>query len=293
MEVVVIFLLSVGLLLFAYVYFSTKGAIAKLYEDILEKKRTDSNIRLQNSIKNTVFNNLTTEINGLFQEMQQIKVDSEKEKETLDLAIHNITHDIRTPLTVANGFTQQLLRKDKENLTLNKIHTNLQTVSHRLEILLEYQRLLEKSTKPNITTVNFSAKIKEELLKNYERFTSNFEVKHTIEEDIVVYGDMEFTGRVLQNIFGNVAKHGEKFISISLCKKEEYGVLKVTNQVQQPIENLQKLTTRFYSENMSETEKSSGLGLYISNELVELMGGMMKLNFQEGLFSVEVYLPLA
>lgn len=292
MEKIIIFLLSAVLLIFMYQYISTKRAIAKLYEDTLEKKKTNSNLLLQNTVKNKTLNNLTKEINDLFKEVQKIKVDSEKEKHTLDLALHNITHDIRTPLTVANGFTQQLLREDKGNLTLNKIQLNLQIVSNRLEILLEYQRLLEKSTTPNIETVNFSSKIKEELLKNYERFSIHFEVEHAIEEGILIHSDAEFTERILQNIFGNVAKHGEKFVSISLDKNADYAILNVSNQVQQPIESLEKLTTRFYSENMSETEKSSGLGLYITKELVELMGGFMKLDFQEELYYLEVYLPL-
>ena len=292
MEKIIIFLLSAGLLIFLYLYISTKRAVAKLYEDILEKKRTDSNLLLQNTVKNKALNDLTKEINDLFKDMRKIKVDSEKERQTLDLAIHNIMHDIRTPLTVASGFTQQLLRNDKENLMLNKIQSNLQIVSNRLEILLEYQRLLEKSTSPTNETVNFSTKIKEELLKNYERFSCHFEVEHAIEEDIMIYGDVEFAERILQNIFGNVAKHGAQYVTISLDKNVDYAILNVSNKVQQPIENLEKLTSRFYSENMSETEKSSGLGLYITNEWVELMGGFMKLDFQEELFYLVVHLPL-
>ena len=40
---------------------------------------------------------------------------------------------------------------------------------------------------------------------------------------------------------------------------------------------LSLISNRFYSENMSDTEESSGLGLYITEELVHLLGAEMKL----------------
>ncbi|ETJ26953.1 hypothetical protein Q604_UNBC17170G0001, partial [human gut metagenome] len=66
-----------------------------------------------------------------------------QEKKTLDMAISNIAHDIRTPLTIASGYTQKLIKGKEENEQLLKITTNLSVVSNRLEALMEYRRLME------------------------------------------------------------------------------------------------------------------------------------------------------
>ena len=67
-------------------------------------------------------------------------------EKTLDMAISNIAHDIRTPLTIASGYTQQIIKGGtQEEEKLKKIASNLQVVSKRLESLLEYRRLMEGS----------------------------------------------------------------------------------------------------------------------------------------------------
>lgn len=284
---ILLLILSFTIALLLYLYLSLRQNLKQIHTDILEKKQTESILLLQNKKKDKLVQNLTKEINDLFNDIQQVKVRSEKEKQTLDLALHNITHDIRTPLTVAHGFAQELLRKEK-NESLEKIQRNLQIISERLEILLEFQRLLEKRISPDIKKVNLTSILKDELIQNYESLKA-FEVRHDLAEDFFISSDPEFTKRILQNIFGNVAKHGKKTLQIQVENRGEFILLKVTNQVQKAIENLNQLATRFYSENMSETEKSSGLGIYIIKELIELLEGHLKMSYENEHFSIEIY----
>ena len=53
--------------------------------------------------------------------------------------------------------------------------------------------------------------------------------------------------------------------------------VELRNIVQQPIQHLDQLASRFYSENLSDTEESSGLGLYIIQNFVEILGGDLQL----------------
>ncbi|MDT2835586.1 hypothetical protein P7H50_01495 [Enterococcus durans] len=48
------------------------------------------------------------------------------------------------------------------------------------------------------------------------------------------------------------------------------------NKTQQPIINLACLTTRFYSENLADSEDSPGLGLFIIQELVRVSGTIIR-----------------
>ena len=95
--------------------------------------------------------------------------------------------------------------------------------------------------------------------------------------------------RILQNLLGNVLKHGKEEALLSLRKEKEQLVLEIANLVKQPIKRIENLSNRFYSENLSDTEESSGLGLYITEELCHLLGTEMKLSTDGQWLSVFIY----
>ncbi|RSI81140.1 sensory histidine kinase CreC [Streptococcus mitis] len=92
-----------------------------------------------------------------------------------------------------------------------------------------------------------------------------------------------------RNLLGNVLKHGKEQARLSLKKAENRLVLEIDNLVKKPIKNIDNLSNRFYSENMSDTEESSGLGLYITEELVHLLGAEMKLRTDGQWLSIFIY----
>ena len=104
--------------------------------------------------------------------------------------------------------------------------------------------------------------------------------------------DPELLVRVLQNLLGNLLKHGQGQGRISLSLQTDQLQIRLDNQMAQPIQQVRYLTKRFYSENLSEVESSSGLGLYISQQVIQLLGGQLTLSSQDLDFSVCVSLPL-
>ncbi len=107
----------------------------------------------------------------------------------LDTAINNISHDLRTPLTVASGYTQYILEnnldKNKQNDLLSNTLTNLKSVEEKLEDLLEYNRLNEDRTVLNLEKINLSRVLQEKALSMYESFVSkNIELKLDIEPNV-------------------------------------------------------------------------------------------------------------
>ncbi|MCT1901736.1 sensor histidine kinase [Oceanobacillus sojae] len=284
-----VIVLAIGLcFFFAFLYFRQKNALKRLLLDIEAKKVSETNLLLTSKTQNMEVEKVINTFNQLFEELRETKVDSRQEQETLKLALHNITHDIRTPLTVARGYTQQLLRKNtNDQEILAKIQDNIRTVSARLDILLEYQNLLEQSVQPVFQPVNLTELVKQELLQFYDALNEKqFEVKVDLEQAFTITNDADLLKRIMQNIFGNVLKHGRDCLQVQVNGTQERVQVEVSNRERKPIKNLEKLTTRFYSENMSKTEDSSGLGLYIARELTELTGGRLVIQEKEDLFVV-------
>lgn len=291
---IILIILSIGFGgVFAFLYFRQKNALKSLLNDVEAKKTSETNLLLMSKTQNSEIECVINEFNQLFEVLRETKVASQQEQETLKLALHNITHDIRTPLTVANGYTQQLLRKNtNEQPILQKIQENIRTVAGRLDILLEYQNLLEQSVEPVFQSVNLTEIVKQELLQFYDALQEkDFEVDVDLEQACRMTNDSDLLKRILQNLFGNVLKHGRDDLQVSVGETQARIQVKVTNREQRPIKNLEKLTTRFYSENLSNTEDSSGLGLYIARELTELTNGHLIIEEHEDLFTVILEWP--
>ncbi len=209
---------------------------------------------------------LHNQIENLFQEVEQNQLIMKHEKRTLDMAISNIAHDIRTPLTIASGYTQQLIKHpDNSQETLNKIAHHLDLVSKRLEALLEYRHLMEGAVKPKLEELDLSTFITKKTLAYYDVFqSSQIVLDFNVEPGLKTATDEDLLDRIIQNLLGNVLKHGKEEARLSLKKEKNRLVLEIDNLVKKPIKNIDNLSNRFYSENMSDTEEYSGLGLYIT-----------------------------
>ena len=266
-------------------------AIRDLSRQMEEKIRSSSMKRIGVNFFSKTILSLHNQIENLFQEVEQNQLIMKREKRTLDMAISNIAHDIRTPLTIASGYTQQLIKHpDNSSETLNKIAHHLDLVSKRLEALLEYRHLMEGAVKPKLEELDLSTFITKKTLAYYDVFqSSQIVLDFNVEPGLKTTTDEDLLDRIIQNLLGNVLKHGKEQARLSLKKEENRLVLEIDNLVKKPIKNIDNLSNRFYSENLSDTEESSGLGLYITEELCHLLGADMKLSTDGEWFSAFIY----
>ena len=266
-------------------------AIRDLSRQIEEKIRSGSMKRIGLNFFSKTILRLHKQIENLFQEVEQNQLIMKREKRTLDMAISNIAHDIRTPLTIASGYTQQLIKHpDNSQETLSKIAHHQDLVSKRLEALLEYRHLMEGAVKPKLEELDLSTFITKKTLAYYDVFqSSQIVLDFNVEPGLKTATDEDLLDRIIQNLLGNVLKHGKEKARLSLKKEGNRLILEIDNLVKKPIKNIDNLSNRFYSENMSDTEESSGLGLYITEELVHLLGADMNLVADGEWFSVFIY----
>jgi len=268
--------------------------IRSLTNQIRDKRRTGSQVRLTLRDQAPSLVALTDEVEQLFHEIDKMSFVTQQEKKTLDMAISNIAHDIRTPLTIASGYTQQLLKdadKDQMDQQLQKIADNLSMVSRRLEALMEYRRLMEGAIRQSLQRVDLSQLVTQQLFAYYDAFQrAGIDLDVDLSENLLLETDSDILDRIVQNMLSNVLKHGREAVSISLKKEGQKVIFQVKNRVQKPILHLDKLTNRFYSENLSSSEESSGLGLYITQQLVEILGGDLTIQAEGDWFELIVAL---
>ena len=289
---VLAFLLVIICLLLVLVLVRYHMAVKDVAQQIRKKRQQASSSRLAPSVHVASILELTEEVEEIFQELDKTTFVVQQEKKTLDMAISNIAHDIRTPLTIASGYTQQLLKENsQESQQLAKIADSLGMVSKRLEALMEYRRLMEGAIRPSFVKTDLSQLVTQQLFAYYDAFQkAQIDLDLDLTEGLTLTTDPDILERIVQNMISNVLKHGQKAASISLKPDGEHSIFTVKNIVQQPILHLDKLTNRFYSENLSSSEESSGLGLYITQQLVEILGGDLTMRAEDDWFELRVSL---
>ncbi len=152
------------------------------------------------------------------------------------MAISNIAHDIRTPLTIASGYTQQIIKGGtQEEEKLKKIASNLQVVSKRLESLLEYRRLMEGNS-ASVSNVDLSQVLTQQLFQYYDSLSeAGIDLEVEMEEHLHYATDQSSGERLLQICSLNVLRNMERSRRLTLTSDADTIRVDLRNIVQQPI----------------------------------------------------------
>lgn len=236
---------------------------------------------------------LTQEIDTLLNRHQAVLSQSIQSKNQLDLAIHNISHDLRTPLTVASGYAQLLKTNsslsDDVHQQVFKLDHNLALLTKHLDLLLLYNRLIENRITITPTPVNVSARLQEACLNVYDALQQrDLALNLDIQPQLTWSLDEEAMTRIFQNILGNILDHASKKATITLKQIDDTLVLTATNQLATPIKDANRLIDRFYTEDLSHQKQNAGLGLYIISELTQLQHGTVSVTTHDLEFKLEL-----
>ncbi|WP_270567651.1 ABC transporter substrate binding protein [Clostridium beijerinckii] len=205
----------------------------------------------------------------------------------------NTSHELQTPLnaiiniseTLAEGKYGSVSRKQKEELQ------SILTVSRRLSFLIkdiiDFERIQRNEIEFNVKPIDIASasKVVIAVLKHLIQ-SKNVEVLINIQERISpVLADENRLLQVLYNLIGNaikftengfitlIAKENERFVKVSI-KDTGIGILKEKQK------NLFRAFTQAET-GIFSNYGGNGLGLYISKELLERMGGKIFLEWSE------------
>lgn len=259
----------------------------------INQQTTNGHLQLHSRNREVV--ELTREINQLIDKHQQSAQNYVQSRNQLDLAIHNISHDLRTPLAVSSGYTQMLLKngqlKVEDREQLEQVNSNLVSLTENLDLLLLYNRLIENRIQINLESLNVSEILQQAALKMYDALNAHhIKLELDIQPDVIWQIDKISFERIVQNILGNVLDHGYRDAKVTLKIVETQLVLDVKNSLDKPIKNPQNLVDRFYTEDLAGKTQNAGLGLYIISQLAKLLNGNADIKTQDLSFEIRLTL---
>lgn len=221
-------------------------------------------------------------INNLLEKFNDRQIDHNRNQKVILQIFTNISHDLRTPITVLKGYIEMLyLQSQKEDLppaihaTIEKMQRNSQELVHSVNNLFNLAKIQSGDMVFHIQKVNLTQVCHEIILEFYTILEEKkFHVEVNI-EDKPLYAnvDIEAVGRILKNLIDNAIKYGNagKFLGISLYKKDNHIYIEVEDHGAGISEKDKiHIFTRAYT---ADRKKGNGLGLAISQELADSMGG--------------------
>ena len=291
-ETIIFFLAVASCLLFLVVLYQRfvfgKGIQAKIrrinkkLEEILE---TGSDEKVMIFTDNPVLMELGGQINRLLIDRQKIRADFKREEISSKKMLANISHDIKTPLTVILGYLEIMRLNHEDHEMLKKVQTKANQVMDLINQFFTLAKLESGDTNINPCKVNINEICRENVLEFYDiLLQKDFDVDLFIPETaIFVQGDKEALQRILYNLLSNVIRYGSdgKYLGVFLRQDKGNVYIDVVDKgkgIEQ--EFASNVFDRLYTMEDSRNREiqGNGLGLTIAKNLAKQLEGDIFLN---------------
>ena len=234
----------------------------------------------------------TREARELAESFNQMTEEVQRQQGALRDFLANASHDLQTPLTSINGFSQALLdgTVDEPEARQNAYRI-IEEESRRLlrlvEGLLDLSRMEAGHVRVELNPVNV-----DDVLQNVgELFTlraRELNVRLEVIPTTVppVSGDMDRLEQVLANLVDNALRHtppgGNVVLSARRESEASVGIAVADTGAGIPEEQIPHLFDRYYRADRPGSEGGTGLGLAIARELVRAQKGEIQVESRDG-----------
>lgn len=231
------------------------------------------------------------DIMDAFEKMEEQLVASNKKRQDLERQkqqmITDISHDLKTPATVIQGYADALaggaVPKEDQGKYIKIIQHRSVQLTELINSFFEYSKLNHPDMKPAMERDDFCEFFREYLAGKYEELdadgcTLDLDIP---EEEMMLSFDSALMKRVFENIFNNSIRHNGGVVGLyaGISQDDSDIVVRVGDNGRGISEELrQDVFSPFVVGNKARTSgQGTGLGLSIAKKIVELHGGTITL----------------
>ena len=206
-----------------------------------------------------------------------------------------VTHEIKNRLGIIMGGAYNL--KDEvvgklqpgQKKMVDILLRNAERLNVMVKNYLDLSRIERGELRIQKQRVNFKEDILDPVLEEFkgEIESAKIFLEVNLPDSIILQADPDLLKIVMENLLSNAIKYGRKKgkIEIGATKRENCWQINVWNEGEGiPEDEIGKLFTKFTRLGMKRLrrEKGSGLGLFITKEIIEKHGGRIRAESEEG-----------
>lgn len=270
-------------------------ATEKIAEQDLEFQTSRSTIK--------EFNQVLSGLDHMRVALRESLMENWKAEQDKQNQISALTHDLKTPLTVARGNAELLamtpLDEEQTDL-LEHFQKGIAQVDAYVQELSEVNNTSFKKTLTlgEVSVKDFVEDIYDQSLSLAQTKQINVAFdKKDIKKEIIGHWDRSLLNRAFMNIISNAVEHtpsGSQLLLTARVEEDEFKFICLDSGPGFSLESLEKATQLFYQEDKSRQSRDhSGLGLTIANDIVRLHHGSLSLENDDTTGSAKVTIILS
>ncbi len=218
--------------------------------------------------------------------------------------ITNVSHDIKTPLTSIISYVDLLKRlkitEEPAKSYIDVLDSKSQRLKQLTDDLVEASKLSSGNIEFEMERLNLAELINQAIGELSERLeTKGLQIFFDGGSvPAYIYADSRRMWRVMENLFNNVYKYAMEntrvYIDLTLEEREKGNVVEVSiKNISERQMNIKAtdLTERFIRGDASRTTEGSGLGLYITKNLIQAQNGEFDIRLDGDLFKAVMRFP--
>ncbi|MDA1347829.1 MAG: ATP-binding protein [Chloroflexi bacterium] len=204
--------------------------------------------------------------------------------------VSNVSHELRSPLASIKALVETLQDGALEEREvamdfMGRIQKDVDRMGNLVDDLLALSRLESGQTPINLGPLDLRV-LTEEVLGDFKARAQNVDMEHSLSPELaIVTGDEGMVRQALLNLLENALKFTPKGgrISIGSVTDDESVEIRVTdNGTGIPAEHLPHVFERFYKVDRARHDGGTGLGLAIVKHIVQVHGGDVRVESEEG-----------
>ncbi|MDO4440542.1 MAG: HAMP domain-containing sensor histidine kinase [Eubacteriales bacterium] len=264
-------------LFFAARFFLLKRAIREAERDLQEiRKDLQQNQILHLSVPDRELERLMRSVNQALEEIRMQRQEYENRERAFQSEIENISHDLRTPLTVILGYLRLMkVQKEQTPEMLETIERKAETMQKLVADFYDLSRLTARDYEVEMKAVDVGRILREALMDSYQMLEhQKLELDASIPEHALqVLGDEAALERIFSNLLQNAGRYAHQFLQVFVIEKEKQVWICFENDVENmKEEDVECLFERFYMKEKARTQGGTGLGLTVAKQLANAMG---------------------
>lgn|GEM_PF-58126 len=228
-------------------------------------------------------------INALLEHSTQLAADYTRTDQAMRKMLANVSHDLKTPLTVIMGYAEMLTRnadlpQDERQRMLDQVYNKTVEVHELINAFFDLTRLEAEDFDLPLSVIDACEVCRHRILAYYDLLSDrDFQVDINLpEEAVLAYANEEALSRILDNLLSNAVRYGSdgNYLGLSLTQLEDQILIVVSDRGRGiPKADLIRVFERMYTmeDSRNRNMQGSGLGLAIAKRLTDRLGGRIDL----------------
>ena len=269
-----------------------KNEIKNIGASLSSILKSDTNNLITISTNDSDLKKLANILNKNLKNLRKLELEYKNGSRNLKTSLANISHDLRTPLTAIRGYLDLM---DNENLSSKQLNY-LKTIDAKVKDLIELTDQLFDFSK-GIDIQNEIKKEKiclndilEDSLASFYSLFKEYKITpdiHICKTKVVRLLNKIMLKRIFENIISNALKYSEKDFTVKLTNN---GIIEFSNKTRKIDRiSVEKIFTRYYT--VINAKKSTGIGLSIAKQLVDLNNGKIEAFYQNNTLIIKISFP--